>query len=184
MLSLCCVVLAGLALDGTKAGIQFSTMLPALSAIAVIAPLTALLGRSRSMERQPLVRAKSLLKTVAVPTAVFVLLASGAVALAFMSARSADNSVKTTDLSIMTGRPGMASVTVTNLEHTEETYRLVVSTPGGATVVRTQLRSGGTYVLSVPTHRVRAAERLTASLYLGSSSSLFRQVWLVPAPPR
>ena len=185
VLSLCCVVLAGLALDGTEAGIRFSTMLPAISAVAIIAPLTALLGQSRSRERRPPSHIQSLLKTVAVPTAVFVFFAGVSLAVAARSAMSADTSIKTTDLSILTSHPGVASVSVTNFEHTAKVYRLFISTPGEPTVVvRAFLRSGGTYVLSVPTRRVRANARLTATLYLGSTSSPYRQVWLVPTRPR
>lgn len=178
-LSLCFVVLAGVAISGTSRGIRLSTMLMVLVPTTTLLPLTALRRRSpRDRPKDRRTPAVSL-KAIAIPTAAFLTLAAVALALATKSADSTDTSVKTTDLSIMPIRPGTAKVTVTNWEHAYERYRLIVTRPGNSPLLlHFALPPGGTYAISVSTATLQAPRRLTASLYSGSSHPPQWQVWL------
>jgi hypothetical protein len=178
-LSLCCVAFAGLTLNYFRPGIQSSTMLPVLVAIAIIGPLVSLVRSRRSGGRGRPVDWRSSLKADALPVGVFLLLAAVALAIGISSANSSVNRVKTTNLSIVSNQSGAVVVTITNWERAAESYRLLLSMPGrDAVTYRLHLRSGGTRDLSVPTAGMGAGQRVTASLYFGASSSPYRQVWL------
>ena len=178
-LSLSLVVLAGMALNATHQGIQLSTMLPVLVGFSIVASLAGLARRSRLAEPRRPTGTYRFLRAWAVPITVFVLLAAGAVVIATRSAESSANRVKTTGLSIERTQRGLADVTVTNARTSEETYGLVVSAPGEATVIdRIRLPARQTHVVKVSTGGVQGGNRITASLYVTSASWPFRQVWL------
>lgn len=177
-LSLCCVVLAGMALNATPAGIELSTMLPALAGVAAVTPLTSLIRPSVSSDSRGRAEGRHLPKSHAAAIAVLVVLLVASLIIAVRSANFVALQVRTTDLSIAPRDSSTEAITVTNDEHTPETYRLVVAERSKSYLTdRMVIQSGRTQVVAVSTPGISAG-RLTASLYMGSAASAFRRVWL------
>ena len=177
-LSLSCVVFAGLLVNYSGPGIQRSTMLLVLVAVAVIGPLVPLIGDRFETEGSRKLDWRSFLRAALIPTAILVVFAGVALVIGVESAESASNRVRTTALSIASSNSGQVSVTVTNWEHSEASYRLVISQPGSSiSTVSLSIRSGGREVIVLPTGGLRG-ERLQANLYLSGQTSPFREVWV------
>jgi hypothetical protein len=181
-LSLCLVVLLGLAVNGTGPGIELPTMLPLLAAVAVLAPASTLLTKSSPKRSRDSLAWRHIMKTVCGPVAVFAALAAASVAVSVHAAESANNRVTTTELSIVASKPNIATVTVTNYEHAEKQYRLVMSVPTRrSTTFPMRLHAGETRTMSISTAGIAHGKRITASLYLGSRALPYRRVWLTMA---
>lgn len=175
--SLVCTVMVGLAADATTPGIRPGVVAPSLAAITVLVSASVMIFRSQNPARRKPNRDVKKWSLV-IPVGTFTVMATAAVAISVRSNLAATERVSTTELSVLPVKNGHAHVTVTNLEHVPETYRLVISTGLGQGKIRTlDIPAGASEVIDTVTPSMR---RVTASLYDGSATTLLRQAWLQP----
>lgn len=177
-LSLCCAVVSGLALNGTNPGVDGSTTLATLVAISVLGPVIAL-GRAREADTPTLrINWRSFAAKILVPVGIFVILATSALVIEVRSANSAASRVRTTTLSMVSGQSGDVVVTVTNWQHSEQSYQLVISA-ANKPIQTTPLLvgSGRSHVTFVTTSEFRPGEQLSANLSYNDDGARLRRVW-------
>ena len=113
------------------------------------------------------------------PVGIFVILATSALVIEVRSANSAASRVRTTTLSMVNDHSGGVVVTVTNWQHSEESYQLVISA-ANKPIQTTPLHvgSGRSHVTFVTASEFHPREELSANLTYNDDGAQLRRVWL------